>query len=884
MEEGKVAAEPGGGFLGNDECKYEGSAYNKTEICTVAGYVVKPEGGYDHPGVVELLLEAGAPVAPANNGFTPIWMAVVMKLPPALRLLLKRAKCSTLKRVVETADSNEVLLPLAAHPHPMKDVCRELIKAQRAGEVAQSGGHGVEFHDVPNMVNNWLCTQEEVGLFVNRLNADMIAELVAGFARCAIKIDLDFSDGGVPEPPLSSAARNGNLQSAELLLSLGAKTMSANVLGQTPLHIAALSGHGDIAVSLLQAAKRRSDLEALLASKDVYGRIAGDHAAAGPCSCLLSGPLLQGDIDAVWEGCSRGGAGDTGSRAMDGGPEEMNRGVPEHEAKRASASPPPFEAGTPSGWRRYTGTPPFAKVGNAAAAGVSAGIAQVDGAISAETFVKDFVSVSRPAIFRGAAANMTALTDWTPGFLSSVTGSAGPAAVQASTVPYGNMDGVAIEQMALRDYINEMLAAEPFLPHDNVEAPPPYVFDSLDELGYLQHVELGEGKAEFYNVSMVSLTQALRTQLILGPPGTGSPPHFHTSAINIGVAGRKRWFLFPPSERIWSAKPVSAWLKDDCAMSGRGAPLEVIQGPGDIIYVPENYGHAVINLDDTLAVAIEFKHLSDNPAQRSRPAGNGEDGDVATDGGAANVPTYIDAGTLVNDEDLDNATPFPQDCMEAEKQRTTVIACIQSVAEVGECVDSKAGNPNADMCACFTMASFVKCAATCWPWLKAALCPHVPTDGEEGKGTAGAADNETYETQQEQVGALHGRGQGTTRVEDDRSQTREQAINSDDGQDEVQAAAAREGTTRARAGTTLPEEGGSQEPAAVKLPTATLRDVRDCSTSILRERLQTCIKSDAAVLDCITDENTDDCKCLETESFAGCAGNCAPQLRRAICN
>lgn len=341
-KKGRLLQSQGGGFLGNDECKYEGSAYNKTEICTVAGYVVKPEGGYDHPGVVELLLEAGAPVAPANNGFTPIWMAVVMKLPPALRLLLKRAKCSTLKRVVETADSNEVLLPLAAHPHPMKDVCRELIKAQRAGEVAQSGGHGVEFHDVPNMVNNWLCTQEEVGLFVNRLNADMIAELVAGFARCAIKIDLDFSDGGVPEPPLSSAARNGNLQSAELLLSLGAKTMSANVLGQTPLHIAALSGHGDIAVSLLQAAKRRSDLEALLASKDVYGRIAGDHAAAGPCSCLLSGPLLQGDIDAVWEGCSRGGAGDAGSRAMDGGPEEMNRGVPEHEAKRASASPPPL--------------------------------------------------------------------------------------------------------------------------------------------------------------------------------------------------------------------------------------------------------------------------------------------------------------------------------------------------------------------------------------------------------------------------------------------------------------------------------------------------------------------------------------------------------------
>ena len=31
------------------------------------------------------------------------------------------------------------------------------------------------------------------------------------------------------------------------------------------------------------------------------------------------------------------------------------------------------------------------------------------------------------------------------------------------------------------------------------------------------------------------------------------------------------------------------------------------QEPGDIIYVPEGFGHAVLNLEDTLAVATEIR-------------------------------------------------------------------------------------------------------------------------------------------------------------------------------------------------------------------------------------------------------------------------------------
>lgn len=34
--------------------------------------------------------------------------------------------------------------------------------------------------------------------------------------------------------------------------------------------------------------------------------------------------------------------------------------------------------------------------------------------------------------------------------------------------------------------------------------------------------------------------------------------------------------------------------------------LECTQLPGDIVFVPGGYGHGVLNVEDTLGVAIEF--------------------------------------------------------------------------------------------------------------------------------------------------------------------------------------------------------------------------------------------------------------------------------------
>jgi hypothetical protein len=138
-------------------------------------------------------------------------------------------------------------------------------------------------------------------------------------------------------------------------------------------------------------------------------------------------------------------------------------------------------------------------------------------------------------------------------------------------------------------------------------------------------------------------------------------PHFHGPAVNVLLVGLKLWFLFPPSEAGFSDLHVRRWYETSyhnnataggtqaCSATERpqsvqwlldkiaehtsvdvdavggsrtpqaGSVVEVdtdrlastvphllfLQEPGDLVYVPSHWGHAVLNLADTVALAYE---------------------------------------------------------------------------------------------------------------------------------------------------------------------------------------------------------------------------------------------------------------------------------------
>jgi hypothetical protein len=94
-------------------------------------------------------------------------------------------------------------------------------------------------------------------------------------------------------------------------------------------------------------------------------------------------------------------------------------------------------------------------------------------------------------------------------------------------------------------------------------------------------------------------------QFMIGPARTGASPHIHNSAINLLVFGRKIWFIFQPQDSFYSNKPVYDWLLNDLQtlLANGVVPALCTQQPGDILFVPNLWGHAVIATKDSVNMA-----------------------------------------------------------------------------------------------------------------------------------------------------------------------------------------------------------------------------------------------------------------------------------------
>ena len=98
----------------------------------------------------------------------------------------------------------------------------------------------------------------------------------------------------------------------------------------------------------------------------------------------------------------------------------------------------------------------------------------------------------------------------------------------------------------------------------------------------------------------------------IGKTGSGIGLHAHQDAWNQVLFGAKRWTLYPgspggvPPEAGYNpTEPHLQWLRATYPVvkDGVNKPLECVQRAGDVIYVPEGWYHATVNLGDTAAIA-----------------------------------------------------------------------------------------------------------------------------------------------------------------------------------------------------------------------------------------------------------------------------------------
>ena len=185
----------------------------------------------------------------------------------------------------------------------------------------------------------------------------------------------------------------------------------------------------------------------------------------------------------------------------------------------------------------------------------------------------------------------------------------------ASAMPYSELyhgphqASQTTKLTSLSDYIRGFTRQQ----HDDhstgTEFPCYYIFD-----GQILHrnpsLAADAPLPEFFSSSSSNLSVLLH-QFLVGPKGSGSPPHFHGHALNLLVYGVKRWYLWPPAEAHFDLCPVWEWQEEHMRGRGRGGGeggkwKECVQLPGDVVFVPEGWGHAVVNTEHSIAVAYEF--------------------------------------------------------------------------------------------------------------------------------------------------------------------------------------------------------------------------------------------------------------------------------------
>ncbi|CAE7211717.1 ANKRD52 [Symbiodinium sp. KB8] len=225
--------------------------------------------------------------------------------------------------------------------------------------------------------------------------------------------------------------------------------------------------------------------------------------------------------------------------------------------------------------------------------------------LESEAFLRQYVAMNQPVLIKGGAFHMEAMA-WSD--YRFLTTDLGREVVQAAPVPYAKNMGLP---GAVDGTLSEMLASPQVWrseePDSNEpQTPPLYVFDASV---LRRRRDLVKASAPLRQSFMEKHCSHVRVpQLGVGFRGAGAPMHLGGLMTFTGFRVLGFGFLIPPEAAAWSLDPAGTWEQtaEYRELRNSGKLFEVVQECGDILFVPEGWGHATILDSYAVGVAQEF--------------------------------------------------------------------------------------------------------------------------------------------------------------------------------------------------------------------------------------------------------------------------------------
>jgi histone arginine demethylase JMJD6 len=216
-----------------------------------------------------------------------------------------------------------------------------------------------------------------------------------------------------------------------------------------------------------------------------------------------------------------------------------------------------------------------------------------------DEFQNEYALKSQPVVLEGVTDDWNALKKWTPEYLSTHFGDNSKFA-QRTRNKHG--EGRFFTVAEYFDYMKTTTDKDPYY---------------LKDLQFHRETVLRNHYTvpEYFRSWLVAIPEDRRPFLswfYLAAKDTISAIHldiYNTSAWNVIISGKKLWLFYPQSQLDYLydglANPFEPNF-DKFPYLAKAKPICCIQSPGEMVYTPSNWWHAVYNLEAGISLTENF--------------------------------------------------------------------------------------------------------------------------------------------------------------------------------------------------------------------------------------------------------------------------------------